>query len=107
MDPGIVLVLCTVPDRSTAIRLADLVLGKRLGAGVSVVPGVESHYVWEGKREVAQELLLLIKTTRERWGVLEAELVQAHPYECPEVVMVEAAEVMERYASWVREGSRI
>ena len=55
---------------------------------MNIVPGVESHYWWQGKREQGNEVLLLIKSSAEQFEAL-AELVRAHhSYECPEIVAI-------------------
>lgn len=101
MKDSIRVVLCSVPDRETARRLADLLLEKRLAACVTILPGAESHYVWEGKREITEELVLVIKTIGGAYPALEQEIKKSHPYACPEIVGLNSAEALDSYASWV------
>jgi len=44
-----------------------MVLEERLAACVQLLPQVESLYRWQGQIEQAEEILLLIKTTKARW----------------------------------------
>lgn len=95
----------TCPDPATAERLAAILVGEQLAACVNVLPGVRSTYRWQGQLERADEVLLLIKTTRERYPALQARLPAVHPYELPELVAVEARDGLPAYLQWVVEGS--
>ena len=60
------ILLTTVARKAQARKLADTALRNRLAACVQILPGLESHYVWKGKREISREFLLLAKTTATR-----------------------------------------
>ena len=94
------LCLSTCPDTATARRIADALVDARLAACVSVLPGVHSTYRWEGAVERAEEVLLLIKTTRDALPALQARLPGLHPYELPELLAVEAAG-LPAYLDWI------
>ena len=98
--------LTTCPDRATAERLAERLVSERLAACVSVLPGMRSTYRWQGTLEQADEVLMMIKTTRARYPALQARLPELHPYELPELVAVEACSGLPAYLDWVAEGSR-
>jgi len=55
------LILVTVPNRDVAERITSALLSERLVACVSIVPGIESHYIWEGRTETSTELLLMMR----------------------------------------------
>ena len=101
----VLLCLSTCPDRATADRLAAGLVSERLAACVSVLPGMRSTYRWRGQLEQADEALLLIKTTRDRYPALQARLPALHPNELPELVAVEACDGLPAYLDWVAEGS--
>ena len=92
---------CACPDLDTARRIAERLVGDRLAACASALPGMHSVYRWQGRVERADEALLLIKTSRERLPAM-VECVRAlHPYELPEVVAVEAAGGSSVWLDWV------
>ena len=99
--PQAVIAFCTCPDAATAARIADALVGERLAACVSVLPGVQSVYRWQGAVERADEVQLLIKTVAARMPALMARIVALHPYELPEVVAVEAAAGLPAYLEWI------
>ncbi len=83
-----ILVLVTVPDAETGKRIVRALVEKRLAACGNLVPGLTSIYRWEGQVEEASECLLLVKSSREKWEPLQAEVAALHPYDCPEIVAV-------------------
>lgn len=98
---SLLLCLTTCPDPDSAGRLARALVDERLAACVSVLPGVQSTYRWQGALEQADECLLLIKTTRERYPALQSRLPALHPYELPELVAVESSAALPAYLHWV------
>ncbi|MBP6327909.1 MAG: divalent-cation tolerance protein CutA, partial [Dokdonella sp.] len=73
----------------------------RLAACVSQLPGVRSTYRWQGQVECADEVLLLIKSTRERYPALAARLRELHSYELPEIIAVDVSVADPAYQAWV------
>lgn len=96
------LVLSTVETEEDAVRLAKVLVQERLVACVNVIPGLRSIYRWQGAVSDEEELLLLMKTTRERIDGLRDRLHELHPYEVPEFVVVEIASLGEAYGAWLR-----
>jgi len=94
------LVLITCPP-AAAEALARRLVDARIAACVQRVP-VQSVYRWEGVVEDEPEVLLLAKTTEERWEELQRVLAAEHPYEVPECIAVEPARVADAYLAWWR-----
>ena len=97
----LLLALSTCPDPETAARIARALIEERLAACVNRLPGVQSTYRWPGEIHDDAEVLLLIKTTRERFAALRKRLVELHPYALPELVAIEMAEGLPAYLEWL------
>lgn len=97
----VLICLCTTPDLASARAIADALVGERLAACVSMLPGVASVYRWQGRVEHADEVQLLVKTTRASLPALQARIVALHPHELPEVIAVEAAGGLPAYLDWI------
>lgn len=95
------LCLSTCPDAETAARIARALVEERLAACVNRLPGVQSTYRWHGEIHDDAEVLLLIKTTRERLGALRERLAELHPYEVPELIAFEIAGGLPAYLEWL------
>ena len=96
-----VLVLCTCPDEPAADRIAAALLDERLAACVNRLSGIVSTYRWKGSLQRDAEVLLLIKSTRERYPALQARIAALHPYELPEVIAVDIALCLPPYLAWI------
>ena len=101
MNPAII-IFCSVPDLAAGRLLADVLLEEQAAACVSIIPGAESHYVWQGKREVANEQLLLVKAMEDKYMEIEELIKENHPYECPEIIAVSATQVSPEYLAWLK-----
>ncbi|HEX5961215.1 MAG TPA: divalent-cation tolerance protein CutA [Rhodanobacteraceae bacterium] len=95
------LCLSTCPDAETAARIARTLVGEGLAACVNCVPGVQSTYHWQGRIHDDAEVLLLIKTRRERFEALRARLVELHPDEVPELVALDIIAGHAPYLDWI------
>jgi periplasmic divalent cation tolerance protein len=98
---SVLLAFCTVPNDEVAAELARSLVEERLAACVQAMPGVASTYRWQGAVHTHAEVLLLIKTTRERFGALKSRLPDLHPYELPELIALDAVDGLDRYLHWV------
>ena len=101
---GRVVALSTVGSAEEADRLARALVERRLAACVNVVPGVVSHYRWQGELQRDEERLLVIKTRAERIEALRDALRELHPYELPELVAFEITAGSPEYLKWLDEG---
>ncbi len=106
MHVSALICLCTCPDHATAQRLATALVEERLAACVNLLPDVHSVYRWQGQVERADEVLLLAKTTADRFEALCARIKSLHPAELPEVLAVEAAAGLPAYLDWVTAQTR-
>jgi periplasmic divalent cation tolerance protein len=86
------------PDQAQAV--ADTLIERRAAACVSILPGVLSTYRWQGAVEHEGESLLLIKVPHDAVQRCVDTLVEAHPYEVPEVLVLPVEAAHEAYARW-------
>jgi len=101
-----VTVLVSCPDRKTADTVSEALLSKRLAACTSAIPGVRSRYWWKGRLEAAGEVLLLAKTTADRYPAVEKAVKDAHPYELPEVIALPIIKGSREYLDWITKETR-
>ncbi len=105
--PGkIAVALTTAPTVEKAAEIARILVGEGLAACVNVVPAVRSIYAWKGEIVDEAEALCVVKTRADRVEALRARLVALHPYEVPELVVLDVAGGHEPYLSWVEASVR-
>jgi periplasmic divalent cation tolerance protein len=102
MPTNLQLVLCTVPDRDSAEKIAETLVSEHLAACVNIIPGIASVYRWEGSVEKGEELLLLIKTGQDVYRSLEQRILALHPYELPEIIAVPIQTGQTDYTEWIK-----
>ncbi len=98
------LVLCTTPVHRAA-DIARALVERRLAACVNVVPSVRSIYTWNEAVCEEEESLLIAKTTGDRAVALREAILSMHPYDVPEVLVLDIDEAAghEPYLAWVRQ----
>jgi periplasmic divalent cation tolerance protein len=96
-----IIVFNTCPDLASAERIATALVEERLAACVNRIAGVASTYRWHGEVQRGDEILLLIKTSGERFDAVRERIVALHPYELPEIVAVDVARGLPAYLDWI------
>ncbi len=96
-----IVVFMTAANGEEASRLAEMLVGAHLAACVQILPEMESVYRWQGKIERQAEVLLLVKTTVEKFDELEREVRALHSYDTPEIIAVPVTAGSESYLRWL------
>ncbi len=98
-----IVVFVTVGSPAEGQRLARSLVEERLAACVNRIPHLQSVYRWEGKIEESEEELLVIKSRRTLFPVLEKRVRELHSYSVPEIVALPIVEGNEAYLKWLEE----
>lgn len=93
--------LSTCPNPAVATEIADTLVDEGLAACVNIIPGLTSVYRWKGEVHRDQELLLVMKTTRQVWRKLEETVLRLHPDELPEIIAVPVTSGLSDYMAWI------
>ena len=102
MSSDVQLVIVSCPE-SHATELAEMLVREETAACINILTGVQSVYRWKGRIEKDNESLLLIKCTATNYPLLEARILEVHPYELPEIVTVSELGGLAGYLDWVRD----
>src|SRR5207302_7703508 len=92
-----IVVLSTASSADEAEKIARSLVEARLAACVNVLPEMRSFYRWQGKIENSAEFLLVIKSSRDQLGALQATLEKLHSYEVPEVIALAVVDGARNY----------
>ncbi|HOA30780.1 MAG TPA: divalent-cation tolerance protein CutA [Clostridia bacterium] len=99
------IVLTTFANEQQAKPVIDEILECKLAACVQEIK-IKSHYVWKGELCREDEVLVLLKTRKELYPELEKKLKEIHPYETPEILLVDVELGSLAYLKWLDEQTR-
>jgi periplasmic divalent cation tolerance protein len=101
-DSEPIVVLMTAVNREEADRIAKMLVTTRLAACVQVLPEIQSTYRWQGEVMRESEVLLLAKTTKDKFDVLDRAVRELHSYETPEIIALPVMAVSRPYLEWLQ-----
>jgi periplasmic divalent cation tolerance protein len=91
----------TFDDQEIAEQLAFDVVAEGLAVCVQVdVTPIVSVYRWEGETQSSREYRVAFKCMPEQLDALEQWVLERHPYETPQWIVMRAERVGEKYLSW-------
>jgi periplasmic divalent cation tolerance protein len=94
-------VYMTAGSVDEARRIGRELIESRLAACVNILPGMQSVYRWEGKIEVAAEVVMIAKTTAARVAALTERVKSLHGYDCPCVVSLKVEGGHQPFLDWI------
>ena len=98
---AVYIVLVTAPTKEIATAMAKELVEKKLVACINIIPGVSSVYFWEGQIQEESEVLMFMKSTRERKAELQDAVKKLHPYQTPEFIVISPESIEPTYERWV------
>lgn len=101
-EMGVVVALMTAPSVEVAAGIVRTVVDEGLAACGNIVPGVRSIYRWQGKIHDEPEVLVVFKLPAEQAEALKARIIELHPYDVPEFLVLGVAAGHAPYLEWVR-----
>lgn len=96
-----IVVLMTAPSAEEAMRIAEMLVERKLAACVQILPPMTSIYVWKSEVQRENEILLVAKSTRARFDELETAVRAIHSYETPEIIALPIVAGSPAYLSWL------
>jgi periplasmic divalent cation tolerance protein len=96
-----VLVYTTWPSIVEAERAGRSIVERRLAACVNILPGMISHYWWEGKLERAEEIVMIVKTLASLGEAVRKAVKEAHSYKTPSIMVLPVESVDAEYYAWI------
>ena len=96
-----VAVMTALNSKAEAVKLARLIVERRLAACVQISSAVVSIYRWRNKIVTDREWVLLVKTAERRYRALEKTIREHHPYELPEIIAIPIIRGEKKYLQWL------
>ena len=96
-----VFVYTTYPSIVEAEQAGRALVERRLAACVNILPGMISHYWWQGAIERAEEVVMIIKTRAGLAEPVRAAVREMHSYTTPAVLVIPIEAVDPDYHAWI------
>ncbi len=96
----------TFPSLVEAEKAGQALVEDRLAACVNILPGMISHYRWQGAVERAEEAVMLIKTRASLAEPVRAAVKASHAYETPAILVLPIESVDETYFAWIMDSTK-
>lgn len=95
-------IFTTCGSEETALTIASALVDQGLAACVSILPSIKSYYYYRGGTHLDEEVMLIIKTTRDHFEIVSQVITDLHTYELPEILMM-PAEAGQAYTEWMQQ----
>ena len=96
-----VFVYTTYPSVVEAEQAGRALVEQNLCACVNILPGMISHYRWEGTIERGEEVVMIIKTRASLAERVRQAVKEMHPYATPAIVVMPLESVDQAYLGWI------
>ena len=100
MTKEVVTIITTVALEEDAASIAEMLLRDRLAACVQEIT-IRSRYRWKDEIRCEPEVLLLVKTARDRAESAVTAIRKIHPYELPEIIVLPVVGGLADYLAWI------
>ena len=97
----IVEITTTTETAAQAQALARQMVAARLAACVQITGPIQSIYRWQGEVCEATEYRCTLKTTMQLVPDVTQAIEEHHPYEVPEILVLETVACSASYAQWL------
>ena len=96
-----VLVYTTYPSIVEAERAGRAIVERRLAACVNILPGMVSHYWWQGAIERGEEVVMIVKTRASLAESVRVAVKELHSYTTPAILVIPIESIDESYLVWL------
>jgi periplasmic divalent cation tolerance protein len=96
-----VFVYTTYPSIVEAERAGRALVEQHLCACVNILPGMISHYWWQGTIERGEEVVMIIKTRSSLAERVSTAVKEMHSYATPALLVIPIERVDRGYLDWL------
>jgi periplasmic divalent cation tolerance protein len=96
-----VFVYTTYPSLVEAEKAGRALVERRLCACVNILPGMVSHYWWNGAMQRGEEAVMLIKTRASLSEQVSAAVRETHAFSTAAILTIPIESVERTYFAWI------
>ena len=95
------LVYMTAGSREEAESIGSALVNAGLAACVNIFGGMKSVYRWQGKLQMDDEVVIVAKTTADKFQALAEKVESLHSYDCPCILQLTVAGGHQPFLDWI------
>ena len=96
-----IVIFITAANKKEARKIAGGLVKNKLAPCVNIVDKIESVFFWDGKINRAKEVLLMVKSRKDKFKKI-ADFVKAnHSYQVPEIISLPISSGLAAYLRWM------
>jgi len=100
MKESLIQIQTTVLNEEEAKSIAQTMITEKLSACIQYYP-IQSVYTWKGQVEEANEFLVIIKATKDKFEKIKDKLAEIHSYELPQITSIKNDDFLNEYGKWI------
>lgn len=97
----VVFVYTTFPSVVEAEQAGRMLVERQLAACVNILPGMISHYRWQGAIERGEEAVMIVKTRAALAEAVRAAVKEVHAYTTPAIIVLPVEGGDPAYLAWL------
>jgi len=96
-----IIIFVTAANKKEAKIIAESLIREKLAACVNIVAKVDSLFWWKQSIERAAEILLIIKSRRDKFSRIVKLVKKLHSYQVPEIIALPIIAGDKKYLRWI------
>ena len=99
---SVIMIYITASHIEEAEEISKALVTEKLVACTNILPNMRSAYIWEGEYTESEEIILLAKTTADKFDAVEARVKEIHSYDCPCIISLSIDQGHTPYLEWLQ-----
>ena len=96
-----IIVIVTAANEAEAVTIVERLLEAKLIACGNMIGPIQSHFIWSGKIEKAEEYLIIMKSRFDLFEKLSETVKALHSYDVPEIIALPVVAGSKSYLQWL------
>ena len=96
-----IVILITAANKKEALKISTSLIKLKLAACVNIVDKINSVFLWEEKIDRAKEVLLIIKSKKDKLPKIIKLVKSLHSYKVPEIIPLPIIAGFKPYLRWI------
>jgi periplasmic divalent cation tolerance protein len=98
-----IVIFIAASNKKEAKVIAQQLVKNKLVACVNIVKEIESLFRWKGKVDQAKEVLLVVKSRKDKLAKIIKLVKSLHSYEVPEIIAMPIIGGYKPYLNWIND----